>query len=268
MNRFLALRSSMLIALSSTLVVSSSILIVTLAFAETRKEPTLTYSLQAGGYLSLENVNGDVTIEGWKKNEVSISAVKKGSSKDLDRIKVAVSVDKYEGKDWIHVETEYAESRGGFLSFLNSDGRIDYVIKAPSDAILEDIELVNGSLKVTGITGYLSLGTVNGSITATGMAGNAWVETVNGNLDLSFDKMSKGQTVDLESVNGAIVLRMPAKANAQVDAETLNGNISSEFGLAVEKGQWVGRSMEGLVGSGGARITIETVNGSIDIKKR
>jgi DUF4097 and DUF4098 domain-containing protein YvlB len=261
MNRFLRLRSS-------TLVVFSSLLIGTLAFAETRKEPAQTFPLQAGGYLSLENINGDVTIEGWKKSEVSISAVKKGKSKDLDRIKVVVEVDKYEGKDWIHVETEYVESQGGFLNFLKSAGRIDYVIKAPSDAILEDVELVNGNLKVTGITGYLSLGTVNGSITATGMAGNAWVETVNGNLDLSFDKMSDGQAVDLESVNGAIVLRMPAKANAHLGAETLNGNISNEFGLTVEEGEWVGRSMKGLVGSGGARITLETVNGSIDIKKR
>ncbi len=261
MNRFLKLRGSIL-------VVFSSLLIGTPAFAETRKEPVQTFPLQAGGYLSLENVNGNVTIEGWKKNEVSISAVKKGTSKDLDRIKVVVEVDKYEGKDWIHVETEYLKSRDGFLGFLSSDGRIDYVIKAPSDAILEDIELVNGNLKVSGITGYLSLGTVNGSITASGMAGNAWVETVNGNLDLSFDKMSKGQTVDLESVNGIISLRMPAKANAHVDAETLNGNISSEFGLTVEKGEWIGRSMEGLIGSGGARITLETVNGSIDVKKR
>jgi len=168
----------------------------------------------------------------------------------------------------LHIETEYVEPRGGFLSFLKSGGSIDYTIKAPSDAILEDVELVNGNLKVAGITGYLSLGTVNGSITATGMTSNAWVETVNGNIDLSFDKMSDGQSVDLGSVNGAIVLRIPAKANAQVDAETLNGNISSEFGLTVEKEQWVGRSMEGLVGSGGARITLETVNGSIDIKKR
>ncbi len=254
MNRFLGLRSSIL-------VVFSSLLIGTLAFAETRKEPTRTLPLKAGGYLSLENINGDVTIEGWKKNEVSISAVKKGESKDLDRIKITISVDKYEGKEWIDVETEYA-------AFRSNSGSVDYTIKVPSDAILEDIELVNGNLKVTGVTGYLSLGTVNGSITASGMTGNAWVETVNGNLDLSFDKMGKGQTVDLESVNGIISLRMPAKANAHVDAETLNGNISSEFGLTVEKGEWIGRSMEGLVGTGGARISLETVNGNIDIKKR
>jgi DUF4097 and DUF4098 domain-containing protein YvlB len=250
------------------LVALSSLLIGTLAFAETKTEPVQILNLQAGGYLSLENINGDVTIEGWKKNQVSISAVKNGKPKDLDRIKVVLSVDKYEGKDWIHVETEYLESRGGFLSFLKGAGSIDYTIKVPSDAILEDIELVNGNLKVTGVTGYLSLGTVNGSITASGMAGNAWVETVNGNLDLSFDKMGKGQSVDLESVNGAIVIRIPAKASAHVEAETLNGNISNEFGLTVEKGEWVGRSMKGLVGSGDARITLETVNGSIDVKKR
>jgi DUF4097 and DUF4098 domain-containing protein YvlB len=254
MIRFLGLRSALLVTFSS-------LLIGTLAFAETRKEPTRTLPLQAGGYLSLENVNGDVTIEGWKKNEVSINAVKKGESKDLDRIKIVISVDKYEGKDWINVETEYD-------AFGKNSGSVEYTINAPTDAILEDIELVNGNLKVTGITGYLSLGTVNGSITASGMTGNAWVETVNGNLDLSFDKMGKGQAVDLESVNGAIALRIPEKSNAHVEAETLNGNISSEFGLTVEKGEWIGRSMKGLVGSGGARIAAETINGNIDIKKR
>jgi DUF4097 and DUF4098 domain-containing protein YvlB len=263
MNRFLELRSSVL-------VVFSSLLIGTLAFAETKEEPTRTLTLQAGGYLSLENINGDVTIEGWKKNEVSISAVKRGKSKDLDRIKIEVDVDKYEGKDWIHIETEYLASDSGLLGFLKNAGGgiVDYTIKAPADATLEDVELVNGNLKVTGITGYLSLGTVNGSINATGIAGNAWIETVNGNLDLSFDKMGEGQSVDLDSVNGAIALRIPAKASAHVEAETLNGNITNEFGLTVDRGEWVGRSMEGVLGSGGARITIETVNGSIDIKKR
>jgi len=248
---------------SLVLVVFSSLLIGALAFAETKTEPPQNFllPLKAGGYLSLENINGNVTIEGWKKNEVSIVAVKSGKTKDIDRITVSVEVDKYEGKDWIHVSTQYD------IFSLNS-GRVDYTIKVPSGAILEDIELVNGNVKVTGVTGYLSLGTVNGSITATGMTGNAWVETINGNLDLSFDKMSSGQSVDLESVNGVVVLRIPANANAQVDAETLNGNVSSDFGLTVEKGEWVGRSMEGLVGSGGARISIETVNGNIEIKKR
>ena len=254
MNRFLKLRSLPLVALST-------LLVGTLAVAETREEPIQTFPLQAGGYLSLENINGDVTVEGWKKNEVSIRAVKKGKSKDLDRIKIVVDVDKYDNKDWIHIETKYP-------TFTSNSGSVDYTIQAPSSAILEDIELVNGNLMITGITGYLSLGTVNGSITATGAAESAWIETVNGGINLSFEKMNKGQSVDLESVNGAILLRIPAKANAQVDAGTINGTLSNEFDLPVEKGKWVGSSMEGRCGSGGARISLETVNGNIDVKKR
>jgi DUF4097 and DUF4098 domain-containing protein YvlB len=202
-----------------------------------------------------------VTIEGWKKHEVRIDAVKKGNEKDLDRIKIVVSVDQWEGKDWVTIETEHP-------TFTSNSGSVDYTIKAPFDSILEDIELVHGDLKITGITGYLSLGTVNGSITTAGMAGNAWIQTVNGNLDLSFDKMNDGQAVDLESVNGAIAIQIPKESNAYVDAETVNGKISSDFGLIVKKGQWLGSSMEGRVGSGGARITIETVNGNIEIKER
>lgn len=261
MNRTTALCRAIAIALSS-------ILTATLAFAETRTEPPRSFPLKAGGYLSLENVNGDVTIEGWPKDEVSITAVKKGDGKVLDRIEIVIDVDKHKGKDWIDIETDYSDSTSGFLGFLKSSGSVDYAIKAPAGVILEDIELVNGNLRVSGIKGSLSLSTVNGSITATGMSGSAWAETVNGNLDLSFEKMGDGQTVDLESVNGAIVLRLPATASARVEAETLNGDIANEFGLAVEKEDWIGRSMEGLIGPGGARITLETVNGSIDIQKR
>jgi DUF4097 and DUF4098 domain-containing protein YvlB len=254
MKRSLALCSGPLVALLT-------LLVTTLAFAETRKESTYTLPLQAGGYLSLENINGDVKIEGWKKNEVRIDAVKKGKSKDLDRIKITISVDKYDHKDWVHVATEYE-------TFSMNSGSVDYKIKVPSSALLEEIELINGNLIIIGVTGYLSLSTVNGSVTATGMTGDVWIEAVNGNLDLSFDKMDKGQSVDLESVNGAITLKLPAKSNAHVDAETVNGNITNDFKLTVDKGQWVGSSMDGRLGSGGARISIETVNGDIGIKKR
>jgi DUF4097 and DUF4098 domain-containing protein YvlB len=234
--------------------------IIVRADTETREEPVKTYSLESGGYLSLENINGNVTVEGWKKNEVSIRAVKKGTSKNLDQIKIIVSVDEYDGKEWIDIETQYP-------TFASKSGSVDYTIQAPFDAILEDIELVNGDLKISGITGYLSLGTVNGTITASGMADNAWIETVNGEIDLSFAKMGKGQAVDAESVNGGITIQLPADADAHVSAETINGEMSNDFDLAIDKGEWIGSSMEGRCGSGAARISLETVNGSIAIKK-
>ncbi len=253
MQRLLTLRS-WAPALTSTLLLAVS------AAADTVEEPVRTFPLESGGYLSLENVNGNVTIEGWKKNEVSVRVTKRGEKKNIDRVQVTISVDEWDGKEWIHIETEYP-------SFFGTSASVEYEIQAPSDATLEDIELVSGDLTVTGITGYLSLGTVNGSITASGAANSAWVETVNGKLDLSFDKMDEGQTVDLETVNGAILLKIPAKSNARIEAETVNGGISNDFGVTVEKGEWIGSSCEGTVGDGGARIALETVNGTIEVKK-
>jgi len=239
----------------------AALLFATSGFAETREEPVQTFPFGSDGLLNLDNVDGDVTIEGWDKNEVEIRAVKNGKSKHLDRIKIAVEVTESSGRHQIDIETQYP-----FLS--GSSGRVDFLIKVPSSTTLEDIELVDGDITIKGITGSVSVATVNGSISAAGAAASAWVETVNGSLDLSFDVLEKGQSVDATSVNGAITLRLPAEATARIEAETVNGRISNGFALEIEKGEWIGTSMEGRLGSGDARIRLETVNGNIEVQKR
>jgi DUF4097 and DUF4098 domain-containing protein YvlB len=53
-----------------------------------------------------------------------------------------------------------------------------------------------------------------------------------------------------------------------VEAETVNGSISADdFGLEAEKG-FVGRDLSGEIGGGDARISLDTVNGSIKISKK
>jgi hypothetical protein len=73
--------------------------------------------------------------------------------------------------------------------------------------------------------------------------------------------------VSLNSVNGSIVLVVPSGASADIKASTLHGSITNDFGLQVEDGQFVGHSLNGQVGSGGTRIRLTNVNGSIAIKR-
>jgi DUF4097 and DUF4098 domain-containing protein YvlB len=73
--------------------------------------------------------------------------------------------------------------------------------------------------------------------------------------------------VSLNSVNGAIVLTVPAGANGEVRASTVHGAITNDFGWAVEDGQYVGHNMSGQIGSGGARVRLNNVNGSIAVKR-
>ena len=79
--------------------------------------------------------------------------------------------------------------------------------------------------------------------------------------------LDEAKGVTLNSVNGSIVLIVPSGANAQVRASTVHGAITNDFGLTVNEGQYVGRDLTGQIGSGGPRIRLNNVNGSIAIKR-
>ena len=69
-------------------------------------------------------------------------------------------------------------------------------------------------------------------------------------------------------MNGKVVLQLPANASANIHAETVNGRIDADdFGLEPDKG-FVGRELDGQIGDGDARISLDTVNGSIVISKK
>jgi DUF4097 and DUF4098 domain-containing protein YvlB len=69
-------------------------------------------------------------------------------------------------------------------------------------------------------------------------------------------------------VNGKINLTLPGNADASVSVETVNGSINADdFGLKVDKG-FVGKSLDGDLGNGSARITANTVNGGVRIRAR
>ncbi|MDH3941573.1 MAG: DUF4097 domain-containing protein, partial [Xanthomonadales bacterium] len=81
-------------------------------------------------------------------------------------------------------------------------------------------------------------------------------------------ELGECQRVNAEAVNGKITLLVPANTSARVNAETVNGSINAEdFGLKPEKG-FVGRDLSGDIGGGDARISLDTVNGSIKISKK
>jgi DUF4097 and DUF4098 domain-containing protein YvlB len=68
-------------------------------------------------------------------------------------------------------------------------------------------------------------------------------------------------------VNGSITLEMPADLSADLDAETVNGRIDVDFPVTgnVRKTK---RELRGTIGGGGRSLDLETVNGSINIRRR
>ena len=122
-----------------------------------------------------------------------------------------------------------------------------------------------GSLDVAGVSGEVRASCINGKLEAKDLSGRAQLSTINGRLDARFSHLS-GSALELNSVNGSVKLTIPSDAKAEIEANTVSGDIENDFGLHVNRHRYVGRDMRGELAGGGARIKLENVNGRIEIR--
>jgi hypothetical protein len=235
------------------------------ALADVREEVTFNYTLESGGRLSLENVNGSISIEGGDGDQVVITARKKANNQEaLDEIEITIDATPTR----ISIDTDLPDSKGWWGGGSNSGASVSYELSVPSNIDLDSISSVNGGIDIAGVFGTVKAETVNGSIDVENASGDAKLETVNGGIDARFTSVTGDQRINCDTVNGKINLTLPGNADASVSVETVNGSINADdFGLKVDKG-FVGRSLDGDLGNGSARITANTVNGGVKIRAR
>ncbi|MFY9621310.1 MAG: DUF4097 family beta strand repeat-containing protein [Pyrinomonadaceae bacterium] len=227
-----------------------------------------SYPLTLTGRVSIANINGDVHISAWDRNEVKIDAVKRAYSRE--RLSEA-TIDVTNTADSLSIRTKYPERNQTFdgrtWSRENNPASIEYTLTIPRGARIDGVELVNGSLDIEGVHGDVRASLVNGRVKANDLSGEVSLSSVNGAIEVNAAGLAASKDVNLNAVNGSIVLSVPSGASAQVRASTVHGQISNDFGLTVEEGQHVGRNLSGQIGSGGPRIRLNNVNGSISIKR-
>lgn len=222
-----------------------------------------TYALNADGRVELDNINGAVHISSWDRNEVKVDAVKYADTKErLDEAKIEIE----SAKDVLSIRTKYPEHDHTWnWGSRNNPAGVEYTLTVPRTARLDEIKLINGSLDVTGVSGEVRASCINGRLEAHDLAGRAKLETINGHLEARFTALA-GKSVELNSVNGSVELTIPSDSKAELEASTVSGGIDNDFGLHVNRHQFVGRDLRGELGSGGTRIKLENVNGRIEIR--
>ncbi|HEY4930618.1 MAG TPA: DUF4097 family beta strand repeat-containing protein [Terriglobales bacterium] len=213
-----------------------------------------TVPLSSNGRVSLENINGNVTVTGWERNEVQVDAVKKARDQQkLDEARIEVDA----SSDSVQIKTKYPEGRNN-----NNPATVTYELHVPRMARLDHINLVNGSLEVSQVNGDIDANLVNGKTDLHDLSGRLNISAVNGTITANFRTLDNVKEIHLKSVNGAINLGLPASPNAEVSASTVNGGITTDFPLQV-KGKFMGHHLDGTLGSGGTHIELNNVNGSI-----
>lgn len=221
-----------------------------------------TYALTADGRVELDNINGNVHISGWDRNEVKVDAVKYAETKErLDEAKIEVD----SRNDSLSIRTKYPDHNNNWnWGSRNNPASVEYTLTVPRTARLDEIKLINGELDIKGVSGEVNASCINGRLEAQNLAGRARLSTINGRLEAKFDQLAT-QRVELNSVNGSVDLTIPSDSNAEIEASTVSGGINNDFGLHVNHHHFIGHDLRGELGTGGARIKLANVNGHIEV---
>jgi len=214
-------------------------------------------------------VNGDVRASAGS-GDVEVTAVKHARRSDPDEVKIEVVPHEdgvticavYPG-DGRRDNTCDAGDRG-HMNVHDNDVTVDFTVRVPAGVRFVG-RTVNGEVAAADLAGDGEANTVNGSIRIS-TSGSAEAQTVNGSIEASFGRATWSDALEFRTVNGAITLNLPTGLSTEVRASTVNGDIQTDFPLMVT-GRLGPRTLRGTIGSGGRRLALETVNGSIRLRK-
>ena len=233
--------------LSSTVCLASAILLCPGAAAA--QDFQWHGAIPQGRAIEIKGVNGDVRAEPSGGNEVEVVAVKRGTRDNPDSVRIDVVPHAggvticavYPSRDG-QKPNECLPGDAGRMNVQNNDVSVRFTVRVPAGVALVE-KTVNGEIEALRLNGDVTLSTVNGSV--------------------SFSTTAGGRAA---TVNGSITLTLPPDLNTDVKATTVNGDISSDFPMTVS-GRISRRKVEGTIGGGGRLLSLDSVNGSITLKR-
>jgi DUF4097 and DUF4098 domain-containing protein YvlB len=258
------------------------------------------------GLVEIENPAGSVRVIGWSKAEVAVTgSVSRGGSLRLTgggprtRVEVEVEGNPHATRSDIEVHVP-AGSRVSVESFASSitvsevtgpvtAETVNGAVTVSGSVKEVSAESVNGAVEVTGAASRVHAGTVNGALTVRGTRGELEANTVNGELRVvgggPFERvhlesvsgairfegeLAPHADLQAQTVSGEIELALPAGVAADFTVSTFSGGVTNDFGSATSRTprHFPEKELNFSTGRGGAKIAVETLSGSISLRKR
>jgi DUF4097 and DUF4098 domain-containing protein YvlB len=125
-----------------------------------------------------------------------------------------------------------------------------------------DLTLNSDNLRVTQAKGQVRITTHSKDVDLTQVYGDSFVEDRDGRIAV---EPAGNYAVEARNLKGDVELTLPPNAQASVTGSTRNGDIVTDFPLAVSGDE--SKSVSGKVGAGGPKVTLTAQNGDIHIKR-
>lgn len=236
----------------------------TTALKETERFEQI-YSLNLNGSVRAANISGNIKVTTWDSPQVRLVAVKTAS--DAERMKdLTLQIDST--PDAFSVKAKYRQQDGDD-GYWDKRGHlsVEYELTVPRTAVLEKISSVSGNVAIDGSENETRASSVSGNVSGRNLNGKAKLSSVSGEVNADFANVGAGSDIRLTTVSGSVDLKLPSYAGAKISASTVSGNISNDFGIEVDKGKYVGNSMNGTIGDGSVQVKLSSVSGRVRVSR-
>jgi hypothetical protein len=233
-------------------------------------------ALHGGQWIRVRNTNGPVVVREAASGGVRVTAEKRWSGRRPEPVRFVVdssdsgvTICAMWGKRGGECsESEYkvrGEAWWKRLLYRRKTVNVQFAVYVPA-GVRVDVQTVNGKVDVEGAGGEVRARTVNGPVEASTSVGPLRAETVNGPIRAHVGAMEGEGSIVLKTVNGPVTAELPADIGATISLSTVNGRIDSDLPIVMSGGVKRNR-LQGTIGDGRHKVSIETVNGSVTLRK-
>ncbi len=251
-----------------------------------------TFDLGTGPHaIDVDNVEGSIEVVGTDSNQVTL-VVNKAIRAENDRLletarkEVTLEIKQQGGSLALFVDGPFrcrcGEDERRSINYQRDPGyrvQMDFQLNVPRNVDLRLSTVNSGEVTVRETRGAYRVRNVNGGIAMAGIAGAGSAHTVNGPVKVTFRENPR-EASSFKSINGDIDLYFSRGLSADFRFKTFNGNIYSDFVVTSLPARGIQEEREGRkrvfradrfsngrVGTGGAEIQTENLNGDIRIRE-
>ena len=202
--------------------------------------------------------NGGISVEGWDRNEVLLTAKVQAWSRNGDPREIVEDV---------RIETGRTISPDGPDTGRREGWSVSFRLMVPRNTDL-DLESHNGGIKIVGVRGDLTFETQNGGINLEEVGGAVRGRTQNGGVKVYLTgSQFDGEGLDVQTRNGSVSLTVPEDFRANLETGTVNGSFDTDFPITL-RGQLRSRRITTELNGGGPSIRLVTTNGTVRLRSR
>ena len=254
-----------------------------------------TVEVRAGDVLVIENLTGEVLVEGTDDDVAQLIAGRSGMRLERRGSRILLDVPRRGDDVSVHLRVPRSVEvriggaeldvvlegmRGGIeVDLLTGDVTAHDVAGGVRVATLDgDLRVfdaegsvaltsLSGSLEVRRVQGDVFLDSTDGDLTLDEVtASSVRAQTVDGDIEFEGD-VARGGTLSLITHDGDVVARVSPEMTADVEVGTFDGNFQSDFPVRVQR-LTAGRELRFAIGGGGRTLILRSFDGDIRLLHR